>query len=117
MDFTQPFPRTEVQGYSDSFFLVNNVKVDSSVILLPHTWYCWNLHDVGQLSFEALKVFTLIKPRLEMLILGVDGQPDGVLDDRLHALFRGSGIVLTEMATVRFFVLSLIFHACVCVSV
>lgn len=62
--------RTQVTGYGDQAFSINNVLVRSSVILLPNQFFLWNVREFSEIDVASLQVFALLVPTIEVLLIG-----------------------------------------------
>lgn len=62
--------RTQVTGYGDHAFAINDVLVRQSVILLPKQYFLWNVREFSEMNIPSLQVFSLIVPTIEVLLIG-----------------------------------------------
>jgi len=63
-------PGMKIDGYSGAYFVVNNVEVRSSIVLLPHTGYLWRPQTFAEVTPNAFTLFRLLRPKLDVLIVG-----------------------------------------------
>lgn len=54
------------------FELQNDIYVPSSVALLSHSAFLWRARRVADVTQNSLSLFTLVHPRPEILILGLN---------------------------------------------
>jgi len=57
-------PGMKIDGYSGAYFVVNNVEVRSSIVLLPHTGYLWRPQTFAEVTPNAFTLFRLLRPKL-----------------------------------------------------
>ena len=73
-------PRLSVRGFGDYCFQINETQANGSIILLPKTFYIWDVKRFEDITIESLSVFTLIHPTIEVLFIGcgvnVPGRPN-----------------------------------------
>ncbi|GJQ10095.1 hypothetical protein GpartN1_g1886.t1 [Galdieria partita] len=62
--------RMKIDGYSGAYFIVNNVEVRSSILLLPHTGYLWRPQTFAEVTPHSFTLFRLLFPKLDVLIVG-----------------------------------------------
>ncbi|GJD11629.1 NADH dehydrogenase [ubiquinone] 1 alpha subcomplex assembly factor 3 [Galdieria sulphuraria] len=62
--------RMKLDGYSGAYFVVNNVEVRSSILLLPHTGYLWRPQTFAEVTPNSFTLFRLLVPKLDILIVG-----------------------------------------------
>jgi uncharacterized protein len=62
--------KTMITAYGDHEFMVNNVFVRSSILLFPNSFLQWKIRDISELSIDSLRIFTLLYPSLQILLIG-----------------------------------------------
>jgi uncharacterized protein len=62
--------KTMITAYGDHEFMVNNVFVKSSVLLFPNSFLQWKISDISELSIDSLRIFTILYPSLQLLLIG-----------------------------------------------
>lgn len=61
-----------IGGYSQlGFSLNNNVTVLGPMAIFPNCVLSWNVGDIGDINEQALSLFFLLEPKLDILVLGV----------------------------------------------
>ena len=88
-----------IGGYTENGFLVNNVEMEGSCLVLPRSSFLWAPRTFEEITPESLKIIPLIFPSLEILLLG-SGDRTRRPDPELAAAFRNQGIVVEQMTTV-----------------
>ncbi len=59
-----------VTGYGDSVFEINGVVVESSVVVLPSSFFYWNCRTIEDINMDNLCLFPLLYPKPEILLIG-----------------------------------------------
>ena len=62
--------RTAVNSLGDKSFMINDVLIRQSVILLPTSYLLWNVRTFDEITIESLSLFPLIYPKLEAVFIG-----------------------------------------------
>ena len=62
--------RTSVNSLGDKSFMINDVLIRQSVILLPTSYLLWNVRTFDEITIESLSLFPLIYPKLEAIFIG-----------------------------------------------
>jgi uncharacterized protein len=78
--------------------------VYGSVLLLPRAHYLWNVESNEQLTFESLKLFEIITPKVDLILIGTG--KDMIYDDKNTEIikqFKSIGISTEFMSTVIVF--------------
>lgn len=88
-----------IAGYTEKGFLVNNVEMEGSCLVLPRSSFLWAPRTFEEITPESLRLIPLIFPSLEILLLG-SGDRTRRPDPELAAAFRNKGIVVEQMTTV-----------------
>lgn len=61
-----------ISGFSSLGFLLNNgLRVIGPCAVFPRSILQWNVRDVKDISEESLSLFTMLEPKIDILILGV----------------------------------------------
>jgi len=84
----------QVRGLGDSSFMINDVYVRQSVLLLPKSFFLWNAKKFEDVTVDSLTLFSMLYPTVEVLFIGCgDVQPGpGSADIVKH--FKKKGIVV-----------------------
>jgi len=51
--------RVSVRGFGDTCFVVNDVMIEQSIILLPHNVLMWDAKKIEDITIESLSIFPL----------------------------------------------------------
>ena len=92
--------RTHIFGYSDTGFIINNVKVQGSQLVLPKRVYHWDVLRPEDITSASLGLVWLTQEPIRYLIIGTG--PTQVFSPSLLALsraFLSSGLSLDIMST------------------
>jgi NADH dehydrogenase [ubiquinone] 1 alpha subcomplex assembly factor 3 len=92
--------KTELRAFGDSAFLVNDTVVRQSVILLPNSFYLWNVKTFEDITIESLSMFPILHPTIEILLLGC-GKKTPFLPLEIRKHFQSKGIVI-ELSTTSY---------------
>jgi len=92
--------RTAVNQLGDRSFMINDVLVRQSVILLPHSFMLWNARTFDDITIESLALFPLIYPKLEAVFIGGGETLQKQLPSSIIQHMRDHGIVLEVTNTV-----------------
>ena len=90
---------TIIKGYGDDCFMINNILVESSVLLFPRTFLVWNAKKFEDINAASLAVIPLVFPTLEVLVIGCGKSLRSGLPDDLVADFRKRGISIEQSDT------------------
>lgn len=94
--------RMQVTEYDDGGFEVQgDVYIPSSIALLPHTAYLWRPRRVEEINFETLRLFTVVFPRPEIVVVGLgeDFSSSRSLGPEIITKFMQEGIMIEQMNT------------------
>lgn len=93
--------RSAIRGIGDTSFLVNNVEVNQSVLLFPHSFLMWNATTLEDITIDNLTPFTLFYPTIEILFIGCgkNAPEPPRLAPEIHAHFREQGVMLEVTTT------------------
>lgn len=92
--------RTAVNQLGDKSFMINDVLVRQSVILLPQSFMLWNVRTFDEISIESLALFPLIYPKLEAVFIGGGETLHKQLAPSIIQHMRDQGIVVEVTNTV-----------------
>lgn len=90
--------KTQVQGYSETGFLINNIFVQGSQLLLPHSSFHWDVLSADCIPPEAMAILDLTAAPLELFILGT-GEHLVQMPQAFVELVQKKGISLEVMST------------------
>lgn len=66
-----------IDGFSQLGFLLNNgLRVFGPCAIFPRSILQWNVRDVEDISEESLSLFTMLDPKLDILVIGVGDYED-----------------------------------------
>ena len=91
--------RVSVKGYSETAFVINDVFVEQSVILLPYTMLLWKPRELKDITIESLSVFELVYPTIEVLFVGCGETMTQRFPAHIEKYFRDKGIVIEACDT------------------
>ena len=91
--------RIQVKGLGVTSFKIDEVLVNQSVILLPHSFLLWNAKTFDDINEKSLFLFPLMFPALEILFVGCGEVQPRQLPVELTRFFRTKGIVLEATST------------------
>ncbi|CAH1183576.1 unnamed protein product [Phaedon cochleariae] len=64
-----------IDGYSQVGFRLNNdMTVLGSMLIFPRSVLSWNVDDISEITEEALSLFSVLEPKIDILVLGVGDQ-------------------------------------------
>ena len=58
--------RVSISGYSSDCFVVNDVEVRQSVVLLPNSFLLWEPIEFNDITISSLAIFSLTYPSVEV---------------------------------------------------
>lgn len=93
--------RVIVNGYDDKCFRINDVVVNQSVILLPHSMFLWNVREAKDITIESLSIFPLIFPTIEILFVGCGETLEKPFSKEITQHFREKGIIIEACGSVN----------------
>lgn len=84
----------QVRGIGGTSFMINDIYVRQSVLLLPKSFFLWNAKKFEDISIESLTLFSMLYPTIEVLFIGCgETQPGpGLVEIIKH--FKKKGIVV-----------------------
>ncbi|XP_023015100.1 NADH dehydrogenase [ubiquinone] 1 alpha subcomplex assembly factor 3 [Leptinotarsa decemlineata] len=66
-----------IDGYSQVGFRLNNqVTILGSMVIFPRSVLSWKVDDVSEITEEALSLFSVLEPKIDILVLGVGDKID-----------------------------------------
>lgn len=89
--------KTDLRAFGDSAFLINDTLVRQSVILLPQSFYLWDVKTFKDVTIDSLSLFAILHPTIEVLLLGC-GKTAPQLCPQIRKHFQSKGI-LVEVGT------------------
>ena len=60
-----------ITKYSTKGFVVRDTRIMGSLAVLPTTYLAWKVASGYQITPESLTLFTIVEPKIEILVLGV----------------------------------------------
>jgi len=93
--------QTQVRGYGETFFQINDVQVNQSVLLFRTSFLLWNARTFDDITVENLAPFVLLHPTLEVLFIGCGEVQPRQLPPDLVKFFRTKGVVLEASSTIN----------------
>lgn len=94
--------RTQIRGFGDTSFMINDVLVRQSVLCLPHSFLLWeNVRSFEDITIESLSLFTIFYPTIEVLFIGCGENMPRQLNPEISKYFRSKGIILEISNTVN----------------
>ncbi|KAF2353443.1 NDUFAF3/Mth938 domain-containing protein [Trinorchestia longiramus] len=88
-----------VDSYSQHGFRMNNgLAVVGAIALFPKSILSWNVGSAESVTREALSLFYMIAPKIDLLVLGI-GDPGSKFDISLMPFMRNKGISLEVLST------------------
>ena len=101
---------TQIEGYYDKGFKINDMDVFGSIVALPKSWYLWNVSTLEDINFDSLKLFEIVRPKINFLLLGTGLEMH--LMPQLADKFKSIGITLETMSTVSIFCFWMLLLIC-----
>uniref|UniRef100_A0A2R5LDU3 NADH dehydrogenase [ubiquinone] 1 alpha subcomplex assembly factor 3 n=1 Tax=Ornithodoros turicata TaxID=34597 RepID=A0A2R5LDU3_9ACAR len=90
-----------LDSYSTSGFRLNNgLFVIGSVAVFPRSVLQWNIGGAIDICEESLSLFTLLEPKLDILVLGI-GSAEEKLDSRLIRYLHSKRINVEVLPTIQ----------------
>ena len=80
------------------FELGGDMYIPSSIVVLSRSAYLWRPQTYDDVTMESLRVFTVVHPRPEIVILGLGESTGPHLDDVVFTM-RDLGIAIEQMDT------------------
>ncbi|XP_057668425.1 NADH dehydrogenase [ubiquinone] 1 alpha subcomplex assembly factor 3 [Diorhabda carinulata] len=66
-----------IDGFSQVGFRLNNdFTILGSMVIFPRSVLSWNVEDVSQITEESLSLFTILEPKIDIIVLGVGDKLD-----------------------------------------
>lgn len=90
-----------VDGLEDTGFQIGSISVKSSMLILPHAFFLWKPKTVGEITKESLLLPTIVKPGLELLIIGKGEDNTARLPEGIEAFLREHRIAVEHMSTIH----------------
>ncbi|XP_076236760.1 NADH dehydrogenase [ubiquinone] 1 alpha subcomplex assembly factor 3 [Calliopsis andreniformis] len=70
-------PRTLINNCTPlGFKLVGDVMVVGPLVIFPKHLFCWNVGSANDINEKSLSLFTIIEPKLDIVVLGLETQYD-----------------------------------------
>ncbi|CAG9860273.1 unnamed protein product [Phyllotreta striolata] len=61
-----------IDGFSQVGFKLNNdFTILGSMVIFPRSVLSWNVEDVSEITEQTLSLFTILEPKIDILVLGV----------------------------------------------
>nr|CAI5845589.1 unnamed protein product [Callosobruchus analis] len=61
-----------IDGYSEVGFRLNNdMTVLGSMVIFPRICLSWAVHEASQINEESLSLFSVLEPKVDILVLGI----------------------------------------------
>ena len=93
--------KTEIEGYDEYGFIINQVEMRGSVIVFPKFSLLWNVTSMEEVTVESLALVPLMQPAVETLIIGCGKTLTHNLDKKVYDYFKEKGIVVEVMSSVN----------------
>mmetsp|Transcript_3829 Transcript_3829/g.10560 ORF Transcript_3829/g.10560 Transcript_3829/m.10560 type:complete len:186 (-) Transcript_3829:1247-1804(-) len=90
--------KMNIDSYNAQGFVINGLHARGPQIVLPTSAYYWNIASSDEITFDSLRVLSMIYPRVEILLLGT-GEHMLYLPTKELRLFQEAGIAVENMAT------------------
>jgi len=84
----------QVKGLGDSSFMINDVYVGQSVLLLPKSFFLWNAKKFEDVTVDSLTLFSMLYPTIEVLFIGCGERQPGPGSADIIKHFKNKGIVV-----------------------
>lgn len=66
-----------IDAYSEvGFRLNNNFTVLGPMIIFPRSVVSWNINDASEINEESLSLFTVLEPKVDLIVLGIGDDTD-----------------------------------------
>ncbi|XP_067937443.1 NADH dehydrogenase [ubiquinone] 1 alpha subcomplex assembly factor 3-like [Watersipora subatra] len=91
----------QIDSYSTLGFKLNNgFRTIGPLALFPRTALFWNIGGAENINIESLSLFTVLEPKLDLLLVGV-GEPEGMelVSKDLYKVLKNKGIGLELLTT------------------
>lgn len=87
-------------GFQVGFKLNNNYGIVGPMVIFPRTVLQWNIDSIEDVHEQSLSLLLAVEPKLEIVIIGVgDEDISPELNDRIHAIFKSTGIAVEVLQT------------------
>ncbi|CAM9276870.1 unnamed protein product [Heterosigma akashiwo] len=93
--------KTVIEGYDSWGFTIKGVRVEGGVLAFPSHYLLWRPTKFSHLSLEALQPVAIIKPKIEILVLGCGPTIPTLPDREIYTFFKKRGISLEVMNTIN----------------
>lgn len=78
----------------------NNYGIIGPMVIFPRTVLQWNINSIEDIHVDSLSLLLAVEPKLEIVIIGVgDDDIPPELNNRIHAIFKNSGIAVEVLQT------------------
>ncbi len=84
----------QVRGLGDSSFMINDIYVRQSVLLLPKSFFLWNAKKFEDISVDSLSLFSMLYPTIEVLFIGCGENQPGPGSVEIIKHFKKKGVVV-----------------------
>ncbi|CAM9223419.1 unnamed protein product [Discosporangium mesarthrocarpum] len=92
-------PKCVISGYDPWGFEVGDVDARSSVVVFPNSFVLWKPRRVEDVTFESLKLITLVKPPIDLLLVGLGETMKQRLDAKVVKEIAACNIKVEFMST------------------
>lgn len=62
--------KTQIGGFSDTGFMVNNAEVEGSIFCTPQIFLCWEPNTLDEVTPAMLEPLTLLHPKPDVVLIG-----------------------------------------------
>jgi NADH dehydrogenase [ubiquinone] 1 alpha subcomplex assembly factor 3 len=91
--------KSVVKGFGDRTFQINNVVIRQPVLVFPSSYLSWNVDRLEDITIEKLRVFSLLFPTLDLLLIGCGETVPPNFSPSIRKYFRDQGIMLEITTT------------------
>lgn len=78
----------------------NSYGIVGPMVIFPRTVLQWNINTIEDIHEHSLSLLLAVEPKLEIVIIGVgDDDISPELSDRIHAIFKSTGIAVEVLQT------------------
>ncbi|CAM9543321.1 unnamed protein product [Choristocarpus tenellus] len=92
-------PKCIITGYDPWGFKVGDIDARSSIVVFPNSFVLWKPRCFEEITVESLKLITLIKPPIDILLVGLGETMSQRLDQKIFKAMSAHGITLDFMST------------------
>ncbi len=102
-DILEKFDGNEVavRGFGETSFVINDILVNQSVLLLPHSVLKWSPRKFDDITIDSLSVVKFIYPTIEILFIGCGEKMNQPIPRPIVEHYRDKGVIIEASDSVN----------------